>query len=78
MPGGEARAGRVDVVLEIPAGGCNKYEDDDATGDFRLVRVLYVSIHYPTEYGFIPNTRAPDGDHREALVVVRVPGGIAP
>jgi len=63
----------VEVVIEIPRGSRNKYEIDEATGAVRLDRVLYSSVHYPTDYGFIPDTRAPDGDHLDVLVLVEEP-----
>jgi inorganic pyrophosphatase len=63
----------VDAFIEIPQGSRNKYEYDEATGQFRLDRVLYSSVHYPTDYGFIPHTHAPDGDHLDILVVMHEP-----
>lgn len=60
-------------LIEIPRGSRNKYEIDEATGAFRLDRVLYSSVHYPTDYGFIPDTLAPDGDHLDVLVLVEEP-----
>ncbi|HMM42818.1 MAG TPA: inorganic diphosphatase [Thermomicrobiales bacterium] len=63
----------VDAFIEIPKGSRNKYEFDEATGQFRLDRVLYSSVHYPTDYGFIAHTLAPDGDHLDILVVVHEP-----
>lgn len=63
----------VDVVVEIPAGSRNKYEYDEAIDRFRLDRVLYASVHYPTEYGFVLGTRAPDGDPLDALVIAYEP-----
>lgn len=63
----------VEVVIEISRGSRNKYEIDEVTGALRLDRVLFSSVHYPTDYGFIPNTRAPDGDHLDVLVVVEEP-----
>ena len=63
----------VDALIEIPAGSRNKYEYDEALGRFRLDRVLYHSVHYPTDYGFIPSTLAPDGDHLDILVVTYEP-----
>lgn len=63
----------VDVVVEIPQGSRNKYEYDETTGRFRLDRVLFSSVHYPTEYGFVPETRAPDGDPLDALVITHEP-----
>ena len=63
----------VDVRIEIPRGSRNKYEYDDRRHCFVLDRVLYSSVHYPTDYGFVPRTLAPDGDHLDALVVVHEP-----
>jgi inorganic pyrophosphatase len=62
----------VEVVIEIPKGSRNKYEIDPS-GVVRLDRVLYSSVHYPTDYGFIPDTLAPDGDHLDVLVLVEEP-----
>ncbi|MHB1134313.1 MAG: inorganic diphosphatase [Chloroflexota bacterium] len=63
----------IEVFVEIPRGSRNKYEFDDRRGLIRLDRVLFSSVHYPTDYGFIPNTLAPDGDHLDALVVCEEP-----
>jgi inorganic pyrophosphatase len=61
------------TFIEIPRGSRNKYEYDDATGRFVLDRVLYSSVHYPTDYGFIVDTLAEDGDHLDVLVLVQEP-----
>jgi inorganic pyrophosphatase len=63
----------VEAFIEIPRGSRNKYEYDEATRTFRLDRVLYSSVHYPTDYGFIPDTLAEDGDHLDILVLVQEP-----
>lgn len=66
----------VDSVLafiEIPRGSRNKYEFDESIGRLRLDRVLYSSVHYPTDYGFIPDTLAEDGDHLDILVLMQEP-----
>ncbi|MDD5556226.1 MAG: inorganic diphosphatase [bacterium] len=63
----------VEVVVEIPKGSRNKYEFDRRTGEIRLDRVLFSSVHYPADYGFIPGTRAADGDTLDALVIVEEP-----
>ena len=63
----------VDAVIEIPRGSRNKYELDKATGVIRLDRVLYSSVHYPTDYGFIVDTHAEDGDALDILVLVEEP-----
>ena len=60
----------IDIVVEIPKGSRNKYEYDEKRHLIRLDRVLYSSVHYPVDYGFIPDTRAPDGDHLDVMVVV--------
>ncbi|HEX8981640.1 MAG TPA: inorganic diphosphatase [Ktedonobacterales bacterium] len=62
--------GWVEVVVEIPRGSRNKYEFDHKRGVFHLDRVLYSSVHYPTDYGFIPGTLSLDGDPLDVLVVV--------
>jgi inorganic pyrophosphatase len=65
--------GLIEVVVEIPRGSRNKYEFDKARGVFVLDRVLYSSVHYPTDYGFVAGTLAEDGDALDALVVVDEP-----
>lgn len=63
----------VNAFIEIPRGSRNKYEYDEATGRFKLDRVLYSSVHYPTDYGFIFQTLAGDGDPLDVLVLVQEP-----
>lgn len=63
----------VEVIIEIPQGSRNKYEYDPATHAIRLDRVLHSSVHYPTDYGFIPHTLAEDGDPIDVLVLVYEP-----
>lgn len=61
------------AFIEIPRGSRNKYEYDERTGRFLLDRVLYSSVHYPTDYGFIVETLAEDGDQLDVLVLVQEP-----
>lgn len=61
------------AFIEIPRGSRNKYEYDETLGRLRLDRVLYSSVHYPTDYGFIPETLAEDGDHLDILVLMQEP-----
>lgn len=63
----------VEAFVEIPKGSQNKYEYDLKRGIFYLDRVLYGSIHYPAEYGFIPHTLAEDGDPLDILVLSNIP-----
>jgi inorganic pyrophosphatase len=63
----------VNVIVEIPQGSRNKFEFDKETGAIRLDRVLYSSIHYPGDYGLIPQTYYDDGDPLDILVMVNEP-----
>jgi inorganic pyrophosphatase len=64
---------RIEVVVEIPRGSRNKYEFDEHAGVFRLDRVLSSAVYYNFDYGFIEGTRADDGDHTDALLVIDEP-----
>jgi inorganic pyrophosphatase len=70
---GSTSRGSVDVFVEIPKGSRTKYELDKKTGRIRLDRVLFSSVHYPADYGFVTDTLAGDGDPLDALVVVEEP-----
>ena len=61
------------VVIEVPRGSKNKYELDKATGFLKLDRVLYSAVHYPANYGFVPQTYCDDKDPLDALVLGQEP-----
>lgn len=61
------------VVIEIPRFSSNKYEFDEELMVMKLDRVLFSPLHYPWDYGFLPNTRYLDGDPIDALVLVSHP-----
>lgn len=63
----------VDVLVEVPMGSRNKYEFEEDTGRFRLDRMLFSAVHFPGDYGFIPQTLAEDGDPLDALVILGEP-----
>jgi inorganic pyrophosphatase len=63
----------VNAIIEIPKGHRSKFELDKVTGLFKLDRYLYSSSHYPSDYGFIPQTLAEDGDPLDILVMVNEP-----
>ncbi len=63
----------VNVIIEIPKGSRNKYEFDKERKIFKLDRMLFSSMHYPSDYGFIPETLAEDGDPLDALVLLGEP-----
>ena len=58
----------VDAIIEIPSGSKAKYELDKNSGLLRLDRVLFSSVHYPANYGFIPQTFCDDNDPLDILV----------
>ena len=63
----------VQVMVEIPKGSRNKYEFDKGMGMLRFNRMLFSAVHYPSDYGFIMDTLAEDGDALDALVLVWEP-----
>ncbi|GMV84494.1 MAG: inorganic pyrophosphatase [Dehalococcoidia bacterium] len=69
----EAIETHLPVVIEIPAGSKNKYELDKASGILKLDRVLYSSVRYPANYGFIPRSFCDDGDPLDVLVLGQEP-----
>ena len=60
-------------VIEIPRGSRNKYEYDPALRAIKLDRFISASVVYPTEYGYVPETLAQDGDPLDVLVCVSEP-----
>jgi inorganic pyrophosphatase len=66
---GEKAPDEVNVVIEIPQGSGVKYEMDKETGLLFVDRVLYTSMVYPFNYGFVPGTLEEDGDPVDVLVV---------
>ncbi|KAL5232469.1 hypothetical protein ABZP36_031245 [Zizania latifolia] len=60
-------------VIEITKGSKVKYELDKKTGLIKVDRVLYSSVVYPHNYGFIPRTLCDDGDPMDVLVLMQEP-----
>ena len=56
------------ALIEIPKGSRNKYELDKGSGLLRLDRVIASSVHYPANYGFIPQALGEDDDPLDVLV----------
>ena len=63
----------IQTVIEIPAGGKVKYELDKEAGLLRVDRILYSSVMYPANYGFIPQTLGDDDDPLDVLVLMQEP-----
>lgn len=68
-----AKTDTFDVFIEIPTGSRNKYEFDFELKKMRFDRLLFSSMKYPTDYGFIPETLALDNDPLDALVLFTEP-----
>jgi inorganic pyrophosphatase len=62
----------VKSIIEIPKGSKGKYEMDKESGLLRLDRVLFSSVHYPANYGFIPQTFCDDLDPLDILVICSI------
>lgn len=62
----------VNSIIEIPKGSKAKYELDKTSGLLKLDRVLYSSVYYPANYGFIPRTLGEDHDPLDILVLSQV------
>ena len=62
----------VNGIIEIPKGTRAKYELDKESGLLRLDRVLYSSVYYPTNYGFIPQTYCGDKDPLDILILSQI------
>lgn len=60
-------------VVEISKGSKVKYELDKKTGMIKVDRVLYSSVVYPHNYGFIPRTLCEDNDPLDVLVIMQEP-----
>ncbi|MBK8293213.1 MAG: inorganic diphosphatase [Flammeovirgaceae bacterium] len=77
-PWHEASAGAnppefVNGIIEISTGMRTKYEVDKETGLLKLDRVLYSSVFYPANYGFIPKSLGEDNDPLDIMILCREP-----
>ncbi|MCZ7612943.1 MAG: inorganic diphosphatase [Ignavibacteriaceae bacterium] len=70
-PGSEAPQ-VVNSIIEIPKGSKAKYELDKNSGLIKLDRVLFSAVHYPANYGFIPQTYCEDNDPLDILVICSI------
>lgn len=69
----QPKPGLINVLIEIAGGSKNKYEFDKDINAFALDRVLFSSVKYPYDYGFVPNTLADDGDPLDGMVLMDEP-----
>src|SRR5437868_13373634 len=64
---------RVTVVIETPKGSRNKLKFDPATRKFKLSKVMPEGMMFPYDFGFVPSTKAEDGDPLDVLVLTDAP-----
>lgn len=69
---GEGLPDIVNGIIEIPKGTRAKYELDKDSGLLKLDRVLYSSVYYPANYGFIPQTYCEDHDPLDILILSQI------
>lgn len=62
----------VNAIIEIPKGSRAKYEIDKESGHIKLDRVIYASMYFPLNYGFIPQTLGEDLDPLDIVVLTQV------
>ena len=74
VPPGEKAPDEFNVIIEIPMNADPvKYEVDKESGALFVDRFLTTSMHYPCNYGYIPETLAGDGDPVDVLVITPYP-----
>ncbi|MFQ5519055.1 MAG: inorganic diphosphatase [Mariprofundus sp.] len=74
IPAGNNAPDDINVVIEVPQHGDPiKYELDKESGAVFVDRFMHTSMHYPCNYGFVPNTLSDDGDPVDVLVVSQFP-----
>ncbi len=69
LDAGEEAPRKVRAFIEIPRGSNIKYELDEKTGVIKVDRILFTSMVYPYNYGFVPGTLGEDGDPIDIMVI---------
>ena len=79
--GKDPKKGEINVLVEIPMNSNIKYELDKDSGVIMVDRFLHTAMNFPSNYGFVPNTLADDGDPLDVMVLsdyAVAPGTIIP
>lgn len=80
IPVGKNPPHDINVIVEVPIGGEPvKYEMDKESGAMFVDRILYTSMRYPGNYGFVPHTLSDDGDPIDVLIANQrplIPGAV--
>ena len=69
----DKKEGLVQVIIETPAKSRNKFAYDPDQGIFALKKVLPAGMVFPYDFGFLPQTLAPDGDPIDVLLLMDEP-----
>jgi inorganic pyrophosphatase len=69
----KTKTGTIDVVVETPKGSRCKFSFDEEQRSFRLKSILPTGASFPYDFGFIPGTKAGDGDPLDVLLLVDAP-----
>jgi inorganic pyrophosphatase len=69
----DKKNGLIQVIIETPAGSRNKFAYDPDQGIFALKKVLPAGMVFPYDFGFLPQTVAPDGDPIDVLLLMDEP-----
>jgi inorganic pyrophosphatase len=72
VPAGAEAPQFVNAIIEIPKNTRAKYELDKETGLLKMDRVIYSAMHYPANYGFIPQTYCDDKDPLDIVVLSQI------
>ena len=64
---------RIDVIIETPKGSRNKIKYDPSSRKFKLSKVMPEGMMFPYDFGFVPSTKAGDGDPLDVLVLTDEP-----
>ena len=70
---GNFESPKLQVVIETPRGSRNKFKYDSATQSFKLSKVMPEGMVFPYDFGYVPSTKAEDGDPLDVLVLTDEP-----
>jgi len=63
----------INAIVDTPRGSANKFKLDEETGVFMLAGAMPAGVVFPFEFGYIPSTKAGDGDPLDLLILMDAP-----
>lgn len=69
----DQESGHVNAIIDTPKGSRNKFKYDEKSGLFKLAGVLPLGTVFPFDFGYIPSTKAGDGDPLDILILLDDP-----